>query len=275
MPNTMQPYQSKKNNGLTLNQWWRVAKASAPYVRRAAKYTYGKYKSRSYSSGNRNSGRSKLRSNVGYFQGVGLPDKLHLRMRYAHQFLKTTTTNGVSSLSIVNNSLRDPLGADSTIHPRYFDQLVSDLLYNRTQVKALHYKITAINHDIENEALVQIAHRDKDYAKPTSAGSLYGDQEYKNTRTIVLGPSGTDKAQKVISGSVRPWTILGLTKAQYMTDKIYSGTSSSGPNQEIFTYINTSAIPTKNDGSEISLMVELTFSVLLNDLANDVGRSSE
>ena len=169
--------------------------------------------------------------------------------------------------------LGDPFGTDSTIRPRYFNQIVQGQLYRKFTVIGVSYKITIVNNSDKETAMIQLAYRDSVYNIPSNVGALEGDAEFQNTITRYVSSSGS-KNQIVMKGNIKPWTVDGETKNNYMGDPEYSGQWNADPLRRLYMYIHAGSLPVRQKGCDVNIMVELNYRVKFSELADDIARST-
>ena len=217
--------------------------------------------------------KNKIYSSVGKLDCVGLPDTLYTTLKISQGFELIEQANNVATMRCELNNPRDPFGTSSNIRPRYFNQIVQGQLYRKFTVIGLSYKITVVNNDEKETAMLQIAYRDSVYNVPSNVGAMEGDAEFQNTITRYVSSSGS-KNQIVLKGNIKPWTVDGETKNNYMGDPEYSGAWNADPLRRLYMYIHAGSLPVRQKGCDVNIMVELNYRVKFSELADDIARST-
>lgn len=153
-----------------------------------------------------------------------IPARYITKLKYAESF--TLTGTGMRTQQMNLNSLFDPNRSGIGHQPYGFDQLCGapgSALYNRYRVFKVDYVLTVAN---DNYNIHYAVLNTNDASPPI--GNVSEARENPRCQYACQNPGGT---LKKITGSISLPSLLGRTKAQYMSNPDYQAMYSATPNE--------------------------------------------
>lgn len=180
-------------------------------------------------------------------------------LKYAQTF-KPTNTLGINNWQIRLNSIFDPDFTGGGHQPYGRDQLAG--LYARYRVLSCSYAIQAWSSD---------GHAICVSALPANESHLFSSvsEARENPRCRFIVQAGTGSEFKTLRGRVNLPSLVGRTKAQYMSDDRYQATQGSNPAENAYLNVQGQLI---DEGllinPSIVYLVTLKYKVEFFDLIN-------
>lgn len=174
---------------------------------------------------------------LSYEQGVprslGVPDSVHIRVKYAEFFTLTSTTGALATQFFRANDLYDPDYSGSGHQPKTFDQWMA--LYTNFRVIGSAIKVSTVNIDstpgyVSNAAMCLTVEADStDYSDVFEAAeSSHSVFKFSSDHT-----NGFPK-ESSLTNEVKVATFFGLPQSTIMNDVSFSGSSSASPNKVVY-----------------------------------------
>ena len=180
-----------------------------------------------------------------------LPDRFFTKLKYASLSTMTTGAGVVAHLFNLGN-LYDPDRTGGGHQPFGRDQFAS--LYNKYRVYGCKYVVTF--HNPSSAYTCDVACVLKPVTNASTDMQTVYEKPYTQFRTLGMNGAATSKA--VVKGYCNNAKILGVTRARYNSDDIYSATAGMAPDVEpyLHIYIRERA---GTGGLVIGVSVQLTY----------------
>lgn len=200
------------------------------------------------------------------------PDTRNVTFKYTMYDNLSAAIAATSSQVMAINNCYDPDVSGVGAQPRYFDQLINNLLYEKFKVLSVGYRVEFVNKSTTSDAIVSWQMRDA-VSSPLTPGALWDSKELGYTTVKTLAPLGQSNSRTVIKGRIECHRIAGISKKAYFTDPQFAGTYAAGPTTRIYGSAVASDNPQDAQTCDVDVYVTLYFHTRIFDLAHNVTQS--
>lgn len=218
--------------------------------------------------------KAVTRRSKGPIYRMPFPQKRYVTFTWSSFGSLAAVAAGTDSNVFSFNNLYDPdtTGA-ANFKPRYFDQLLSNLLYFHYRVNSVGYRIEVVNKSNTNDIVASVAFRDKIAGSPATAADNWNIKTQNNSIVRTILPLGSEKSRQVFKGRKEVWPILASSKAEYLADDSFEGSYNAGPTQTAITTLTVSDSPGGTMGATADWYATFYFNVCVYDRSDIVGES--
>lgn len=146
-----------------------------------------------------------LRARIGRFPGLGIPDRLHVRLIYGESF--ALTASNLVEYHYKGNGIYDPRAASGGGQPHYFDQFMA--LYQQFYVSKSQSQLQVVNRSYDTYGVALFASSEN-----TGLSDYYEAEEQQNKCVnTMIAPSQGDVKRLVLEETTRNMLALPATDA--------------------------------------------------------------